>query len=121
VRHLASSNQSLCSSQHLGGENVWLVGRNPDRLRFASKAAESAGGGGRIHSAEVDVVNAQAVSAFVDRVASVQQELHALVHNAGALFHGYGLADDGTGAHVGDARAGTIPTEFDVRTPSASC
>jgi shikimate 5-dehydrogenase len=53
------------------GANVWLVGRNRDRLRFASKVAESAGGGGRIHTAEVDVVNAPAVSAFVDRVTSV--------------------------------------------------
>jgi len=79
------------------GANVWLVGRNPDRLRFASKAAESAGRGGRIHTAEVDVVNAPSVSAFVDRVASSHQELDALIHNAGALFHDYGRADDGTG------------------------
>jgi NAD(P)-dependent dehydrogenase (short-subunit alcohol dehydrogenase family) len=95
----ASSGIGQAVAVHLAalGANVWLVGRNPDRLRFASKAAESAGGGGLIHTAEVDVVNAHAVSAFVDRVTSVDQELHALIHNAGALFRDYGLADDGRG------------------------
>jgi NAD(P)-dependent dehydrogenase (short-subunit alcohol dehydrogenase family) len=54
------------------GANVLLVGRNPDRLRFASEAADRAGG------------------------ASLHQKLDALIHNAGAFFHDYGLADDGT-------------------------
>jgi NAD(P)-dependent dehydrogenase (short-subunit alcohol dehydrogenase family) len=34
----------------------------------------------------------------VQRVSSTNHALHALIHNAGALFHAYGLADDGTGS-----------------------
>jgi len=49
------------------GANVWLVGRNPDRLRFASEAADRAGG------------------------ASLHQKLDALIHNAGAFFHDMAL------------------------------
>ena len=48
-----------------------------------------AGGSGRVHTAEVDVVNADAVSSFVDRVSSMHTKLDALVHNAGALFSDY--------------------------------
>ena len=80
------------------GAEVWLVGRNAERLRAAGRMAEAAGGGGPIHTAEVDVVNAAAVSAFVDQVASSHDEVHALIHNAGALFPKYGLSDDGTGS-----------------------
>ena len=80
------------------GAEVWLVGRNAERLRAAGRMAEAAGGGGRVHTAEVDVVNAAAVSAFVDQVASMHDEVHALIHNAGALFPEYGLSDDGTGS-----------------------
>ncbi len=80
------------------GAEVWLVGRNAERLRVAGREAEHAGGCGPIHTAEVDVVNVDAVSAFVDRVSSTHEELHALIHNAGALFPDYGLADDGMGS-----------------------
>jgi dehydrogenase/reductase SDR family protein 12 len=80
------------------GAEVWLVGRNAERLLATRRRAESAGGNGTIHTAEVDVVNADAVSAFVDRVSSTHDELHGLVHNAGALFPDYGLSDDGTGS-----------------------
>ena len=81
------------------GAEVWLVGRNTERLRTAGRMAEAAGRGrGPIHVAEVDVVNAAAVSAFVDQVASSHDEVHALIHNAGALFSEYGLSDDGTGS-----------------------
>ena len=80
------------------GAEVWLVGRNAERLRAAGRMAEAAGGGGRIHTAEVDVINAAAVSAFVDQVASSHDEVDALIHNAGALFPEYGLSDDGTGS-----------------------
>ena len=55
-------------------------------MRAAIREAEATGGSGRIHTAEVDLVNADAVSAFVDRVSSTHDELHALIHNAGALF-----------------------------------
>lgn len=80
------------------GAQVWLVGRNAERLRAAGKMAEAAAGGGLIHTAEVDVVNAAAVAAFVDQVASSHDEVHGLIHNAGALFSEYGLSDDGTGS-----------------------
>ena len=79
------------------GAEVWLVGRNTERLRAASRAAEIDGATGRIHMAMVDVVDADAVSAFVGRVSSMHTKLDALVHNAGALFPDYGVANDGTG------------------------
>ncbi|HEY1761111.1 MAG TPA: SDR family NAD(P)-dependent oxidoreductase [Acidimicrobiales bacterium] len=79
------------------GANVWLIGRNAERLRAAREAAHDAGGGGQVYTAEVDVVNADAVSAFVEQVSSTHSELHALIHNAGALFRDYGVFDDGSG------------------------
>ena len=80
------------------GAEVWLVGRNVERLRATKRMAESAGEGAPVHTAEVDVVNASAVSAFVERVSSSHDEVHALIHNAGALFPEYGFSDDGTGS-----------------------
>ncbi len=77
------------------GAEVWLVGRDAERLRNAAGQAETFRGSGPIHTAEVDVVDAAAVSGFVDRVASTHDQIHALIHNAGALFPTYGLADDG--------------------------
>jgi dehydrogenase/reductase SDR family member 12 len=88
------------------GAEIWLVGRNAEHLRAAGSAAEDAGGNGRVHTAQLDVVDADAVSAFVGRVSSVHTELDALVHNAGALFPDYGVTNDGTG----------IPTERTVAT-----
>jgi hypothetical protein len=41
------------------------------------------------------VVHAHAVSAFVDQVTFVHHEVHALIHNSGALYRNFGLADDG--------------------------
>jgi NAD(P)-dependent dehydrogenase (short-subunit alcohol dehydrogenase family) len=79
------------------GANVWLVGRNPERLRAAAAAAEKTHGGGQILAAEVDVTNSKKVSELVDHVSSVHKELHGLIHNAGALFADFGLVDDGTG------------------------
>ena len=79
------------------GADIWLVGRNAEHLHAASSATEDAGGGGRVSTAQLDIVDAGAVSAFVARVSSVHTELDAFVHNAGALFHDYGVADDGTG------------------------
>jgi dehydrogenase/reductase SDR family member 12 len=80
------------------GAEVWMIGRNVERLQRAGAEAETAGAPHRIHTAEVDVVNADAVSALADRVSSAHHELHALVHNAGALFPDYGLSDDGRGS-----------------------
>jgi NAD(P)-dependent dehydrogenase (short-subunit alcohol dehydrogenase family) len=81
------------------GADVWLVGRDADRLHIAARAAEATNGGGRVHTAEVDLVNANQVAAFIDRVMAANS-LDALIHNAGALFPTYGLADDGTGAQT---------------------
>jgi NAD(P)-dependent dehydrogenase (short-subunit alcohol dehydrogenase family) len=80
------------------GAEVWLVARNAERLRATKWMAEAAGRSGPVHTAEVDVVNAAAVSAFVELVTSSHQEIHALIHNAGAIFPEYGLSDDGTGS-----------------------
>jgi NAD(P)-dependent dehydrogenase (short-subunit alcohol dehydrogenase family) len=94
------------------GAEVWLVGRNAERLRAAGRQAEAAGGGGQIHTAEVDVVNADAVSAFVDRVSSTHDELHALIHNAGALFPTYGIAEDGAGSRTEQTLATHVIAPF---------
>jgi dehydrogenase/reductase SDR family member 12 len=80
------------------GAQVWMLGRNVERLRRAGAEAESVGEPPHIHTAEVDVLNASSVAAFVDEVSSIHHEVHALVHNAGALFPDYGLSDDGTGS-----------------------
>jgi NAD(P)-dependent dehydrogenase (short-subunit alcohol dehydrogenase family) len=79
------------------GAEVWLVGRDTERLREAATAAENAGGG-RIHTAEVDLVNADAVSTFATLVASTHEELHGLIHNAGALFPDYDVVEGGNGS-----------------------
>lgn len=76
------------------GADVWLVGRNPERLRAARSEAEATQGGGRIFAAEVDLVDPRAVASLADRVASTHHELHALIHNAGALFPTYGVEVD---------------------------
>ena len=83
----------------------------PNTHERASRAAEQAGGYGRVHAAQVDVVNADAVTSFVDRVSSRHTELHALIHNAGALFPNYSVADDGRNAdrtNIGHSRAGPV-------------
>jgi dehydrogenase/reductase SDR family member 12 len=80
------------------GADVWLVGRDADRLRAAGVAAEATGGGGQIQTAEVDLVTPEEVWAFADRFSSAHAELHALVHNAGALFPSYDVTEDGTGS-----------------------
>ncbi len=76
------------------GANVWLIGRDPERLESAAQEAKDAAGGGQVHTAQVDLNDAEAVSSFVDRVMSTSPELHALVHNAGALFPDFGLVVD---------------------------
>lgn len=79
------------------GADVWLVGRNSERLRATHGEAEAIQGGGRIFMAEVDLVDPDAVSTFTERVASTHHELHALIHNAGALFPTYGVVVDESG------------------------
>ena len=79
------------------GATVWLVGRNTERLRAAGEEAARTGSGGQIHTAPVDLLDASAVTRFTDRVAATCDELHGLIHNAGALFPDYGVADDGSG------------------------
>jgi NAD(P)-dependent dehydrogenase (short-subunit alcohol dehydrogenase family) len=79
------------------GAEVWLVGRNAERLASASRAATEVGWAGRVHTAKFDVVDAEATSNFVHQVSSTCSEIDALVHSAGALFADYGVVDDGTG------------------------
>jgi dehydrogenase/reductase SDR family protein 12 len=89
--------QATAISLAAQGAELWLVGRNAERLRAAGKAAEMVSREGRIHTAVVDIVDAEAAAAFAAKVSSLHDELAALVHNAGALFPDYGLADDGAG------------------------
>jgi NAD(P)-dependent dehydrogenase (short-subunit alcohol dehydrogenase family) len=79
------------------GADVWLVGRNIERLESAVCAAEATGGGGVIRCDAVDVVNAHSISAFAERVSTELAHIDALIHNAGALFGSYQVVDDGGG------------------------
>lgn len=80
------------------GAEVWLVARNAERLDETKRMAEAAAGRSIVHTADVDLLNAAAVSALVDQVSSSHHRIHSLIHNAGALFPEYGLSDDGSGA-----------------------
>ena len=70
------------------GATLWLVGRDRERLQDAARLARDAGAAG-VEPAEVDLVDAEAAQAFATRVGGRQEQLHGLVHAAGALFPEY--------------------------------
>jgi NAD(P)-dependent dehydrogenase (short-subunit alcohol dehydrogenase family) len=77
------------------GASVWLVGRDKRRTEEAAWAARACGSGAEVEPAVLDIVDADAVDAFVARVAARHDRLHGLVHAAGALFPTYRSAPDG--------------------------
>ena len=82
------------------GADVWLVGRDADRLRSAAEAAESRRWR-RSQSIRPKSTSSMPARCRPSSTGCRQciMTLDALVHNAGALFPAYGVADDGTGSH----------------------
>jgi dehydrogenase/reductase SDR family protein 12 len=78
------------------GADLWLVGRDEQRLEAAQRTAIACRGGGRVMTATVDLVDPDAVGSFARRLSGSENRLDGLVHNAGALFTDYGTALDGT-------------------------
>jgi dehydrogenase/reductase SDR family protein 12 len=78
------------------GADLWLVGRDEQRLEAAQRTAIACRGGGRVTTARVDLVDPDAVDSFARRLSGSENRLDGLIHNAGALFTDYGTAPDGT-------------------------
>jgi dehydrogenase/reductase SDR family member 12 len=78
------------------GADLWLVGRDGERLKATQRSAGATRGGGRVAIETVDLVNPAAVRSFADRVSEVEDRIDGLVHSAGALLAEYGTAVDGT-------------------------
>jgi NAD(P)-dependent dehydrogenase (short-subunit alcohol dehydrogenase family) len=72
------------------GADVWLVGRDEERLESTRAEAAAAGGRGWLQVAAVDLTDRVALDAFARRLAAEKVALHGLVHNAGALFADFG-------------------------------
>jgi dehydrogenase/reductase SDR family protein 12 len=77
------------------GATLWLVGRDRDRIEATAREARHLGAGAAVEPVVLDVVDAEAVASFVERVAAGEGRLHALVHAAGALSPTYRCAHDG--------------------------
>ena len=76
------------------GAELWITGRNEQRLAETATSVESAGGKARLVVA--DLVVASQVEDLVERVVAEVSVLDGIVHNAGALFGDYRQALDGT-------------------------
>jgi dehydrogenase/reductase SDR family member 12 len=68
------------------GATLWLIGRDEERLEATAAQARDLGAGCPVEPVGLNVVDADAVNGFVDRVACRHQTLDGLVHGAGALF-----------------------------------
>ena len=84
------------------GADVWLVGRDRDRLaaatdeaRAAASGAAAAGAAGSARYVVADVVEPAQLEALVGELRE-HGRLDAVIHNAGALFADYRQAPDGT-------------------------
>jgi dehydrogenase/reductase SDR family protein 12 len=77
------------------GAQLVLVGRDKARLATTRQLVIS-GGNGRVDVVPLDLVDAVAVGAFTEQMVHSQDRLDGLVHCAGALFHLYRTAPDGT-------------------------
>ncbi len=76
------------------GAELWITGRNEQRLAETARSVKSAGGRARLVVA--DLVVASQVKDLVERVVADASALDGIVHNAGALFGDYREAPDGT-------------------------
>jgi dehydrogenase/reductase SDR family member 12 len=77
------------------GATLWLVGRDRERIEATARQARNLGAGAAVEPVELDIVDGDAVAAFAARLAARHDQLHALVHAAGALFPTYRSAPTG--------------------------
>ena len=78
------------------GADLLLIGRDEARIAATHRSAASAGGGGRIMHAHLDLVDPGEVSSFAHGVVASESRLDGLVHCAGAMYADYRSAADGT-------------------------
>jgi dehydrogenase/reductase SDR family member 12 len=77
------------------GADLMVVGRDEERLEATRRSAATFGAG-RVESAALDLVDADAVSRFVTRLTESESHIDGLVHGAGALFSEFRTAPNGT-------------------------
>ncbi len=78
------------------GAGLVLVGRDAARLADTRRSAMALHDAGRIFTTPLDLVDADAVRKFADRMTRSEDHLDGLIHCAGALFGDYRRAGDGT-------------------------
>lgn len=102
----ASSGIGRAVALRLGGLGaaVWVVGRDEARTEASAHAVRAAGG--RAEAAVLDVTDPDAVDALCGRLAASFDQIHGLVHAAGALTADYRTAADGTELTVATAVVG---------------
>jgi len=84
------------------GAWVWLIGRDRARTEDAARQARDLGAAD-VEPIVLDVVDAEAVQAFAERVGAAHDRLDGLVHAAGALSPSYRSAPDGSEVTVATA------------------
>jgi dehydrogenase/reductase SDR family member 12 len=78
------------------GADLILLGRDKERLETTRRDAIATKGGGHMEIAALDLVDADAVTAFAATLNRSLSRLDGLVHGAGALFADFRTAPDGT-------------------------
>jgi dehydrogenase/reductase SDR family protein 12 len=77
------------------GADLVLVGRDEKRLEAARGLAANSGVG-RVETAVLDLIDADAVARFASKLRVSESHLSGLVHGAGALFADFRTAPEGT-------------------------
>ncbi len=78
------------------GADVWLLGRDRNRLDAAAGLVEEVGAGAGAHVAALDVADAGAVTGFADRVTRSEGGVDGVIHAAGALLRSFERTPDNT-------------------------
>lgn len=99
----ASSGIGRAVAHRLGslGAEVWVVGRDPARTEASAASVREAGG--QAEAAVVDLTDPAAVAALCHRLSAEVNQLHGVVHAAGALTPSFTRAADGTELTVATA------------------
>jgi NAD(P)-dependent dehydrogenase (short-subunit alcohol dehydrogenase family) len=102
----ASSGIGRAVALQLGGlgAEVWVVGRDEDRTGASAEAVRAAGG--RAEVVTLDITDPDGVGALCKRLAATHDQVHGLVHAAGALTRDYRMAADGMELTVATAVVG---------------
>jgi dehydrogenase/reductase SDR family member 12 len=99
----ASSGIGAAVARRLGrlGAEVWVVGRDEARTEASADSVRMAGG--QAETAIVDVTDPDDLAVLCGRLAARHDEVHGLVHAAGALTADYRRAADGMEVTVATA------------------